>query len=313
MKKAVALIVLFISLSVTATDIPFFTGRVNDYAGILSPETIQQLSDSLKLHDEQTGNEIVVLTISSLEGENIEDYSNRVFNEWKLGKKDLNNGLLLLIVPEERKLRIEVGYGLEGKMTDLMSKRIILEDITPYFKEGNYNAGVQAGISQIIYVLNGGVISDSDIPDDSSSGLSAIETPDLSITEKILFGCFIFGIIGLFTVMGVINPGVGWFLYFFLIPFWAMFPIIIVGTHGALICLVSYLILFPVAKLILRNKSWYKKARNSLKLKGHTSVGGFSMSSWGSSGSSGSSWSSGSSSFSGGGGSSGGGGASGSW
>lgn len=310
MKKAIFLIVLFISHSLTAADIPFLSGRINDYAGILSSETIQQLTDTLKLHDEQTGNEIVVLTISSLEGENIEDFSNRVFNEWKLGKKDQNNGLLLLIVPEERKLRIEVGYGLEDKMTDLMSKRIILENITPYFKAGNYDQGVQEGVSKIIFVLNGGVIADSDVAEDNSSVLPAVEGPDLTITEKILFGCFIFGIIGLFTVMGVINPGVGWFLYIFLIPFWAMFPIIIVGTRGALICLISYLILFPLAKLILRNKPWYKKARNSLKLKGHASIGGFSFSS---SGSSGSSWSSGSSSFSGGGGSSGGGGASGSW
>ncbi len=305
--------VLFISQSLSAADIPFLSGRVNDYAGILSSETIQQLTDTLKLHDEQTGNEIVVLTISSLEGENLEDFSNRVFNEWKLGKKDQNNGLLLLIVPDERKLRIEVGYGLEDKMTDLMSKRIIMEDITPYFKEGNYDEGVREGISRIVYVLNGGILSDSYNKDDEGSALPTIDTPDLSITEKILFGCFIFGIIGLFTVIGVLTPGAGWFLYFFLIPFWAMFPIVILGTSGALICLISYLVLFPAAKLIIKNKSWYKKAKNSLRTKGHASIGGFSISSWGSSGSSGSSWSSGGSSFSGGGGSSGGGGASGSW
>jgi uncharacterized protein len=130
--------------------------------------------------------------------------------------------------------------------------------------------------------------------------------------ERILLGAFIFGIIGLFTVMGIITPGMGWFLYFFLIPFWATFPIMVVGIQGTLIILITYVIGFPVAKLLLKNTDWYKKAGHDLRTKGKASIGGFSFSS-GSSGSSGGSWSSGSSGFSGGGGSSGGGGASGSW
>jgi uncharacterized protein len=110
-------------------------------------------------------------------------------------------------------------------------------------------------------------------------------------------------------VIGVLTPGVGWFLYFFLIPFWATFPIIVLGTGGALSCLITYIIAFPIAKLLLKNTDWYKKAKKDLRTKGSASIGGFNLSSGGS----GSSWSSGSSSFSGGGGSSGGGGASGSW
>jgi uncharacterized protein len=133
----------------------------------------------------------------------------------------------------------------------------------------------------------------------------------MPIVERILFGAFIFGIIGLFTAIGILTPGAGWFLYFFLIPFWAMFPIIIVGTTGALTLLITYLIGFPVAKLILRNTAWYTKAKEDLRTKGRASIGGFMVSSGGSGGG----WSSGSSGggFSGGGGSSGGGGASGSW
>ena len=127
--------------------------------------------------------------------------------------------------------------------------------------------------------------------------------------ERILIGSFIFGIIGLFTVLGVVTPGVGWFLYFFLIPFWAMFPIVVVGTRGAFICLVTYVIAFPIAKLTIKNTGWYKKAKKSMRTKGRASIGGFTFSSGGS----GRSWSSGGSSFSGWGGSSGGGGASGSW
>ena len=130
----------------------------------------------------------------------------------------------------------------------------------------------------------------------------------MPIVQRILFGAFIFGIIGIFTVVGVMTPGIGWFLYFFLIPFWAMFPVAIVGTSGALILLITYLIAYPVTKLLLRNTQWYKKAAKDLRTKGRASIGGFSISSGGSGG-----WSSGSSGFSGGGGSSGGGGASGSW
>jgi uncharacterized protein len=126
---------------------------------------------------------------------------------------------------------------------------------------------------------------------------------------RILLGAFIFGIIGLFTVAGVLTPGMGWFLYFFLIPFWAMFPIIVLGVRGALILLGIYVVGFPIAKIIVSRKPWYQKAATELKKSGHTTVGGMVITSGGSS----SSGSSGGGGFSGGGGSSGGGGASGSW
>lgn len=150
------------------------------------------------------------------------------------------------------------------------------------------------------------------MPLQKGRGFSGMDDPEISITERILFGAFIFGIIGLFTVIGIVTPGFGWFLYFFLIPFWAMFPIIVVGTRGALICLIIYLIVYPTAKLTLKNTELYKKAEKDLLTKGHASIGGFKFSSGGSRGS----WSSGGSSgggFSGGGGRSGGGGSSGSW
>jgi uncharacterized protein len=127
---------------------------------------------------------------------------------------------------------------------------------------------------------------------------------------RILLACFIFGIIGLFTFFGIVTPGAGWFLYFFLIPFWAMFPIVILGVRGALALLIVYLAGFPIAKLALSRTDWYAKARREIKAKGSTTIGGFTVGSGSSGG-----WSSGSSGggFSGGGGSSGGGGASGSW
>jgi uncharacterized protein len=149
-------------------------------------------------------------------------------------------------------------------------------------------------------------------PSPRSNPTSFFDGPDLPLPERILIGAFIFGIIGLFTVIGILTPGMGWFLYFFLIPFWAMFPIVVIGVSKALWLLGTYLVGFPLAKLIVSRLPWYEKAKQDIKTKGSASIGGFTVG--GSSGSS--SWSSGSSSgggFSGGGGSSGGGGASGSW
>jgi uncharacterized protein len=142
----------------------------------------------------------------------------------------------------------------------------------------------------------------------AADGSSFLSVPDMPIAARILMGAFVFGIIGLFTAIGILTPGVGWFLYVFLIPFWAMFPIVVVGVRGALVCLAVYLIAFPVVKLLLKNSEWYEKAAASLRTKGRASIGGFTFSSGSSGG-----FSSGSSGFSGGGGSSGGGGASGNW
>jgi len=312
------LLALFISIlpvfASQGAEVPYLTGRVTDNANILSPEAHRLLSDSLKAHEERTTNQVVVLTLRTLGGENIEDFANRVFNEWKLGQKERDNGVLIVVVPDDRRMRIEVGYGLEGVLPDLMASRIIQNIMTPRFRNGDYDGGITEGTLAVLKTIEGEYVAEADgATANSSSGgfdLSGMESPEMPIVERILIGAFIFGLIGLFTVLGIMTPGVGWFLYIFLIPFWAMFPIIVIGTKGALVCLIIYLILFPALKLILRRLPWYKKAKDDLATKGKASIGGFTFSS-GSSG--GGSWSSGGGGFSGGGGSSGGGGASGSW
>jgi len=305
------LLMLLTDTLLSAADIPYLTGRVTDNAEILSETTRQSLTVSLKEHEDRTSNQIAILTVPTINGESIEEYAVEVFDAWKLGQQDKDNGILMVVVPNDRRMRIEVGYGLEATLTDAMAGRIIQFAMTPKFKNGDYDGGITDGIRAVIDVLEGGELADIESRTSTSAesyGLD-FEGPDLSITERILMGAFIFGIIGLFTVIGVLTPGVGWFLYFFLIPFWATFPIIVLGTGGALACLITYIIAFPVAKLLLKNTDWYKKAKKDLRTKGSASIGGFKLSSGGS----GSSWSSGSSGFSGGGGSSGGGGASGSW
>ena len=311
-----ALIAVMLSVAVIAAgaDIPFLTGRVIDNAEILTEGMRRSLTERLKAHEDRTGNQIAVLTVPTLEDESIEEYAVAVFKAWKLGKKGKDNGVLIIIVPNARRMRIEVGYGLEGTLTDSLAGRIIRNAMAPRFTAGDYDGGVELGVNAVLDVLEKGEAAalegDAGKEAQTSSGFN-LDAPDMPITMRILIGAFIFGIIGLFTAIGILTPGVGWFLYFFLIPFWAMFPIIVVGTTGALILLIIYVVGYPIAKLMLRNNAWYKKAKEDLRTKGRASIGGFTFSSGGSGGG----WSSGGGGggFSGGGGSSGGGGASGSW
>lgn len=140
---------------VVATEIPILTARVNDYAGMLSPATEQQLESVLATLETEESTQLAVLTINSLEGANLEEFSLKVVEKWKLGQKSLDNGALLLIVKNDRKLRIEVGYGLEGVLTDLTSGRIIRDIITPQFRNGHFDQGVINGVSAMIAAVRG--------------------------------------------------------------------------------------------------------------------------------------------------------------
>jgi uncharacterized protein len=139
----------------TARDIPSLSARVNDYAAMLSPATRQQLESVLAALEKEESTQLAVLTIDSLQGENLEEFSLKVVEKWRLGQKGLDNGALLLIAKNDRKLRIEVGYGLEGVLTDLTSGRIIRNIITPQFKNGNFDQGVIDGVSAMIAAVRG--------------------------------------------------------------------------------------------------------------------------------------------------------------
>ena len=136
---------LLTAFQVYALDVPPLTGRVVDLAGVLPAQDAEQLTAQLKAHEEHTGNQVAVLILPSLEGEPLEEYSHRIATTWKLGRKGIDNGALLFIALKERKLRIEVGYGLEGTLTDLRSSRIIRQEIVPRFKAGDIPGGVRAG------------------------------------------------------------------------------------------------------------------------------------------------------------------------
>lgn len=143
-------LLLGLSMTLLALDVPPLRSRVTDLAGVLSPSERQHIEERLYLFETQTSNQIAVLIIPSLRGEVLEDYSIRVVDQWKLGDQTKENGVLLLIVTEEKKIRIETGYGLEGVLTDLVSSQIIRSDITPYFRQENYYAGIAAGLNSIM-------------------------------------------------------------------------------------------------------------------------------------------------------------------
>lgn len=150
-----SILIFFCAVHAYGLEVPKLKGRVNDYAGMLSSSTKNQLETVLSDLEQTDSTQIVVLTLPSLEGENIDEYAIRVADAWKIGRKKLDNGAILIISKNDRKLRIEVGYGLEGTLTDLMSGRIIRNIIVPQFKTGNFDQGVMDGVQGMIQVVRG--------------------------------------------------------------------------------------------------------------------------------------------------------------
>ena len=136
-----------------ALDFPPLTGRVVDQAGVIPISTRETLETKLKDLEDKSGIQLAVATVKSLQGGDIETYANELFRTWKLGEAKKNNGVLLLVAPAERKVRIEVGYGLEGTLTDALSQVIIASAMVPRFKANDYPGGIERGVDGIISVL----------------------------------------------------------------------------------------------------------------------------------------------------------------
>jgi uncharacterized protein len=156
---------------VLALDVPPLKGRVNDYAGMLSAYTKQQLEGVLRDLAQTDSTQFVVLIIPSLGGEVLEEFSIKVADQWKIGQTGLDNGAVLLIAKKERNIRIEVGYGLEGSLTDLMAGRIIRNVIVPQFRAGNFDQGVLDGVQAMIGVVRGEYQAPEKIPSRSGPKL----------------------------------------------------------------------------------------------------------------------------------------------
>jgi uncharacterized protein len=152
---ALALALWVMIQAAIALEVPPLRARVNDYAGMLSQGTVRQLDLLLEDFEQRESTQIVVLTVPSLQGDGLEDFSMRVAEQWKVGHKGLDNGAILLVSRADRKVRIEVGYGLEGRLTDLKAGRIIRGIIVPEFKAGRFDQGVVNGVQAMMDVVRG--------------------------------------------------------------------------------------------------------------------------------------------------------------
>jgi uncharacterized protein len=138
-----------------ALDVPALTARVNDHAGLLSPSSRQALEEKLAVYEQATGHQFGLLTVPTLDGDPIEDFSIRVVEKWKLGAKGRDDGLLMIIAVNDRKMRIEVGYGLEGEVTDAFSAQVLREVLTPAFRAGSYAAGIDRAFQLLMAKAEG--------------------------------------------------------------------------------------------------------------------------------------------------------------
>jgi uncharacterized protein len=272
--------------------VPPLTGRVVDQTGTLSSVDIASLTQTLKEFESRKGSQVVVLIVPTTGEETIEQFSIRVAEAWKIGRKKIDDGALLVIAKNDRRLRIEVGYGLEGALTDATTKRIIDEDITPKFKAGDFGGGVSAGIDKMVRIVNGEKLPDPEPPhwqDSQSFDPSDLFNPFL-IIPAIFFGGLLRSLMGRLlgsVAAGALTALIAWFM---------------VGS------LIAALVVGMIASVFVLVSDSFTSAGPPGR---RGSIGGWS-------GGSGGSWSSGGSSsssggFSGGGGSFGGGGSSGSW
>jgi uncharacterized protein len=151
----VLLLWVFALTAQAALKFPELTGRVVDNAQMIEPAVREQLTQQLQAHEKATGEQLVVVTLPNLQGTDISDFGYQLGRYWGIGQKDKNTGALLIVARDDRKLRIEVGYGLEDRLTDAQSSVIINQVITPAFKIGNFSKGISDGVAAMLVVLGG--------------------------------------------------------------------------------------------------------------------------------------------------------------
>ncbi len=181
--------------------VPPLTARVTDLTGTLTAAQQAALESRLQAFEAQKGSQVAVLIVPTTQPEAIEQYSIRVVEQWKLGRKKVDDGVLLLVAKNDRKLRIEVGYGLEGVLPDVIARRIIAEDIAPHLKRGDFYGGIEAGVSRIMAVIQGEALPAPPAAQRRANGGAVLE----SYFPFLLFGALI-GAAILRRVLGTI-PG----------------------------------------------------------------------------------------------------------
>jgi uncharacterized protein len=283
------------AVSLAAQELPKPTGRITDLANVIDAATEAELDRRLDQLEQQTSSEIAIVTVPSLDRVPIEDYAVRLFKAWGIGQATTDNGVLVLVAPNEREMKIEVGYGLEGVLPDGLAGEIIREQFIPRFREDDYNGGIRDGVTRVIDVVEKQQVLSAE----ELAKFNGAASEDAPIWIVIPF-------MGLFVAIGFLMVGVG-------LRTKTGFPLVF-GSF--LLTSVAAVTLLPLAAgmaylgfTLGKRQSWKDAFRNSGG--GRGSSGGWTMGGGSSSGSSSSSSGGSSSSF--GGGSSGGGGASGKW
>lgn len=282
-------------------EVPPLVGRVVDQTGTLSGGDAASLNQTLRNFEARKGSQIAVLIVPTTDGEAIEQFSLRVAETWKIGRKKIDDGALLVIAKNDRHLRIEVGYGLEGALTDVTSRRIIDEIITPKFKSGDFAGGISAGVNRIIRVIDGEKLPAAEPPHWQAPNLLNHIDPIFALFVLLGFGAVLRNLLGALlgaTLTGGIVGALAWYIS---------------GSFAAaLLATFMVFMMALVAEILAAANQGSAKGRRGRSGWGDSSSS--SAGSWSSGSSSSSSDSSSSSSDSGGGGGSfGGGGASGSW
>ena len=280
------LLALLLPLCAAAADVPPLKARVTDLTATLNAQQSAALEQTLAEFEARKGAQIAVLLVPTSQPETIEQYGVRVFESWKLGRKGVDDGVLLVIAKDDRKLHIEVGYGLEGILPDAIAKRIIEDDIVPRFKQGDFYGGIRAGVDRIMRVVEG-----EKLPPPIARTHPQAQGFDASwIVPAFMLLVFAGGILN--AIFGRV-AGSGTVAAIFGIIGWAV--------SGALVIAVVVAVLAFIASLVL----------GAMRGGSGWSSGGFGGGSWGGGGFGGGGFGGGG--FSGGGGGSGGGGASGGW
>jgi len=227
MKKWLFLLIFFLwclPFSAYGLDVPRLQGYVNDYAGMISPSAKSKIEEGLRAFEQSDSTQIVILTISSLEGGNIEEFGIKVAETWKIGQQVKDNGILFIASKQDRKIRIEVGRGLEGKLTDLMAGRIIDQVIKPRFSKGDFDGGFIAGVSSMIDATRGEFKAEQRPAQRGQKGIS----PFLSIFLFFVVFTIIMGSVS--RVLGGVIGAIGLPTLVYLIASAASIPIFILLT-----------------------------------------------------------------------------------
>ena len=198
--------------SVALEEIPAFSARVVDLTQTLTASQQAALETKLQAFEERKGSQIAVLIVPTTQPEAIEQYAIRVVDAWKVGRQRVDDGLLVLIAKNDRKMRIEVGYGLEGAVTDLYAKRIINDTMTPYFKQGDFAGGIDAAVNQLIGLVDGEPLPAPNKPTLSGSTIEGLLP--LLLFGGMVSGLFLRSIFGSFMGSALNGGLIGTLVYF---------------------------------------------------------------------------------------------------